>query len=259
MHVATFLGSLRNSQTCATGFFTSKVLLILTCMRWARGLCPRYQTCVVFPAVDITGMRKIQFDLMYPFWMRLQEFPNSFIAAEGFDLGENGPAHEHRVAGMSTVGNTHDRRAPSVPTLDDGTNSRCIYFWLVSQDQDRRVRFRAYSLKAVSNGSATAFAEVGCFHKSGSDHRNAPPHLFRLMAEDDKHFIQRRALHLADDPLQKSRLAPRQKLFWPASKPSRFSRSENQAGNKRTHACASTEMYLRGSFSKFLLQCSLQK
>src|SRR5439155_11570792 len=123
----------------------------------ARALCPRCQTCVVFPRVDITGVRKIQRDLLYPFRMRLQEFPNSFIAAEDFDVREDGPAHEHRVTGQATVGNTHDGRTRSVPTFDDGTNSSRLYFRLVSQDQDRRFCFRANSIKAVSNGSAATF------------------------------------------------------------------------------------------------------
>src|SRR6266566_3326900 len=86
---------------------------------------------------------------------------------------------------MATVGNTHDRRARSVPTVDDGTNSGRIDFRLVSQNQDRRFRFRANSLKAVSNGSAATFAEVGCFHKPGSHQRNAPSHLLGLMANDE--------------------------------------------------------------------------
>src|SRR5947199_379800 len=60
------------------------------------------------------------------------------------------------------------------------------------------------------------------------------------MANHDQHFIQRRAFHLADDPLQKSRPAPRQKLLRPGSKTSRFSRSQNQARNTSTHAFAST-------------------
>src|SRR5439155_11403955 len=248
MHVATFLGSLRNSQTCATGCFTSKVLLILTCMQQTRALCPPCRTGVVFSRVDVTGGRKIQFDLLYPFRMRLKEFPDSLVPPEGFDLGENCPAHQHGVTRMATIGNTHDRRAQSVPTLHDGTNSGRICFRLVSQNQYRRFRFRANRLKAISNGSATSFAEVGCFHKPGSNQRNAPPHLFGLMAEDDQHFIQRRAFHLADDPLQKSRPAPRQKLLGPGSKTSRFSRSQNQARNTSTYGFASTETYFRASF-----------
>src|SRR5438093_6786503 len=138
MHVATFLGSLRNSQTCATGCFTSKVLLILTCMRQARALCPRCQTGVVFPRVDITRVRKIQFDLLYPFWMRFQKFPNSLVPVEGFDLGENCAADEHGVTRMAPVRDPHDRREQSVPTVDDSTNSGRIKFWLLSQNMDHR-------------------------------------------------------------------------------------------------------------------------
>ena len=134
-------------------------------------------------------MRTIQFDLLYPFRMRLEKFPDTLVPVEGFDLGENCPADEHGVTGMATVGNTHHRGAQSIPTVDDGTNSGPIYFRLVSQKQDRRFRFRANSLKAVSNGSATSFAEVGGFHKPGSNQRNVPPHLLGLMAKDDKHFI----------------------------------------------------------------------
>src|SRR5438552_19143177 len=113
MHVATFLGSLRNSQTWATGRFTSKVLLILTCMRQTRVLCPRCHTGVVFPRVDVTGVRKIQFDLLYPFRMRLKEFPDSLVPPEAFDLRANCPAHQHGVPHIATVGPTHYRRAPS--------------------------------------------------------------------------------------------------------------------------------------------------
>src|SRR5207244_7768570 len=131
---------------------------------------------VVFPRVDVTGVRKIQFDLLYPFWMRFKKFPDSLVPAEGFDLGGNCPADERGVTGMATVGNTHHRGAQSIPTVDDGTNSGGIDFRLVSQNQDRRFRFRANSLKATSNGSATSFAEVGCFHKPGSNQRNAPSH-----------------------------------------------------------------------------------
>src|SRR5881396_1620605 len=130
MHVATFLGSLRYSQTCATGCFTSKVLLILTCMRQTRVLCPCCQTGVVFPRVDVTGMRTIQFDLLYPFRMRLEKFPDTLVPVEGFDLGENCPADEHGVTRTTAVGDTHHRRAQSVPTVDDGTNSGRIDFRL---------------------------------------------------------------------------------------------------------------------------------
>src|SRR5207244_13437948 len=98
MHVATFLGSLRNSQTCATGCFTSKVLLILTCMQQTRVLCPRCQTGVVFPRVDVTGGRKIQFDLLYPFWLRLKEFSDSLVPPSGFHLGPNRCACQPGVA-----------------------------------------------------------------------------------------------------------------------------------------------------------------
>src|SRR5437867_13324085 len=116
MHVATFLGSLRNSQTCAIGCFTSKVLLILTCMQQTRALCPRCQTGVVFPRVDVTGGGGIQFDLLYPFWMRLKEFPDPLVPAEGFYLGENCPAHHPGVTRRARVGNTHDGRENSAPT-----------------------------------------------------------------------------------------------------------------------------------------------
>src|SRR5947208_16136530 len=97
MHVATFLGSLRNSQTCATGCFTSKVLLILTCMRQTRVLCPRCQTGVVFPRVDVTAVRKIQFDLLYPFRIALTEIADSLLRPEGLDLRGTDPAHPHGV------------------------------------------------------------------------------------------------------------------------------------------------------------------
>src|SRR5262245_22478064 len=164
---------------------------------------------IVFPRVEVTRVRQIQFDLPDPFWMRFKKFPDSLVPAYDFDLGEHCPAEEHGVTGMTTVGDTHDGRAQSVPTVDDSANSGRIDFWLVSQKQDHRFRFRAYRLKTVSNGSATSFAKVRCFYKPGSNQRNAPSHLLGLMAEDDNDFIQRRAFHLADDPLQKSRPAPR--------------------------------------------------
>src|SRR5437867_9594909 len=110
-------------------------------------------------------MRTIQFDLLYPFRMRLEKFPDTLVPVEGFDLRENCPADEHGVTRTTTVGDTHYRRARSVPTVDDGTNSSRIDFWLVSQKQDHRFRFCAHRLKSVSNGSATSFAEVGGFHK----------------------------------------------------------------------------------------------
>jgi hypothetical protein len=176
--------------------------------RWRWG-----QLGVIFPGVDIARVRPVDLDLVHPLGMRITELPYPLVSVEHPELSEKLLGKEHRMAWTTAIRDAHNRRLPVSPPRYYSRNGLTRYARLISENQDQRFWLRVKRLQASSNGWGTTLVKIRRLYKPRALESHVPADLFRLMTDDNHHFIEDGCLHTPHNPAEHGRILPREKLF----------------------------------------------